>query len=453
MPAPSLELRLQPLFGAVLRPIRAFLALEAASGILLLSAAVAALCWVNLGGAASYHALLSAQLVLGAGDFSATFSLNDLVNDGLMTIFFFVVGMEIKRELMLGELASVSRALLPAVAALGGMVVPALIFVAFNGAGPARSGWGIPMATDIAFCIGVLTLLKSRVPYGLIVFVTALAIFDDIGGILVIALFYGHGLDVWWLGSAAAVSLVAIGMGRAQARSGFAWAAVGALLWLALHRGGIHATIAGVVIGLCVPARPGTSPRLALTALASHLTSLTARPVDEALDTEALGGLEQGLEALESPIDRFLHLLHPWTAFLIMPVFALANSGVDVRNMGPSQLASAVTLGTSVALVGGKLIGIFTFTAVSVRLGLAPMPGGASHAKLFGAAVVAGIGFTVALFIAGLAYPERPDFLDQARLGILAGSIMAGLAGAAILLMTPRLSRAPSSDPAATAPR
>jgi len=451
MPAPSLELRLQPLFGAVLRPIRAFLELEASSGILLLSAAVAALCWVNLGGVASYHALLSAQLVLGAGDLSATFSLHEFANDGLMTIFFFVVGMEIKRELVVGELASVSRALLPAVAALGGMVVPALIFVAFNGAGPARRGWGIPMATDIAFCVGVLTLLKSRVPYGLIVFVTALAIFDDIGGILVIALFYGHGLDVWWLAAAAAVSLVAIGMGRAQVRRGFAWAAVGALLWLALHRGGIHATIAGVVLGLCIPARPRTSPRLALMALAGHLTSLTARPVDEALDTEALGGLEQGLEALESPIDRFLHILHPWTAFLVMPVFALANSGVDVRNMSPSQLASTVTLGTAVALVGGKLIGIFSFTTISVRLGFAPMPGGASYAKLLGAAVVAGIGFTVALFIAGLAYPEHPDLLDQAKLGILAGSVTAGVAGATILLATPRLSGAsaaqsPASD-------
>ena len=442
MPAPSLESRLQPLFGAVLRPIRAFLALEASSGILLLSAAIAALCWVNLGGIGSYNALLSARLVLGAGDLAATFSLHELVNDGLVTIFFFVVGMEIKRELVLGELASFSRALLPAVAALGGMVVPALIFVAFNGAGPARRGWGIPMATDIAFCIGVLTLLKSRVSYGLIVFVTALAIFDDIGGILVIALFYGHGLDLWWLALAAAVSLVAFGMGRAEVKNGFAWAAVGALLWLALHRGGIHATIAGVVIGLCVPARPRTSPRLALMALAGHLTSLTARPVDEALDTEALGGLEQGLEALESPIDRFLHLLHPWTAFLVMPVFALANSGVDVRNMSPSQLASAVTLGTAAALVGGKLVGIFSFTVISVRLGLAPMPGGASHAKLLGAAVIAGIGFTVALFIAGLAYPDHPDLLDQAKLGILAGSVTAGIAGAVILLMTPRLSGA-----------
>lgn len=443
MPAPSLELRLKPLFGAVLRPIRAFLDLEASSGILLLSAAVAALCWVNLGGAASYHALLAAPVVLGAGDLAATFTLHELVNDGLMTIFFFVVGMEIKRELVLGELATLSQALLPAVAALGGMVVPALIFLAFNGAEPAGRGWGIPMATDIAFCIGVLTLLKSRVPYGLIVFVTALAIFDDIGGILVIALFYGHGLAPWWLAAAAVVSMVAVMVGRAQVRSGFAWAAIGVILWVTLHRGGIHATISGVIVGLCVPARSRTSPRLALLALSGHLSTLTARPIDEALDTEALGGLEQDLESLESPIDRFLHLLHPWTAFAVMPLFALANSGVEVWSMNASQLAGAVTLGTAVALVGGKLIGIFSFTAISVRLGLAPMPGGASHAKLFGAAVVAGIGFTVALFVASLAYPEQPELLDQAKLGILAGSLTAGTAGAVILLLTRELQAEP----------
>jgi len=303
-----------------------------------------------------------------------------------------------------GELASPARAALPAVAALGGMVVPALVYLAFNAGGPGQPGWGIPMATDIAFCIGLLTLLGRRVPRGLVVFVTALAIFDDVGGILVIALFYGSGIAWGWLGAAAALTAGLAGMGRAGVRSGWGWAAAGALLWYALHQAGIHATIAGVVTALAVP----------------------ARTADPALDP-----------ALEPPLDRLLHRLHPWIAFGVMPLFALLNSGVEVRGMPPEALASAVSVGTGAALVAGKLVGIFTFTAVAVRLGLAPMPGGASLVKLLGAAAVAGIGFTVALFIAGLAFPGRPDLLAEAKVGILAGSLVAGLGGGLVLRMTP----------------
>ena len=437
MPTSQTRSPLAPIFGAVLQPIRAFFALEAASGLLLLGAAVSALAWVNLVDPVSYRALASLPIAVVAAGHAAEFTLLELVNDGLMALFFFVVGLEIKRELVLGELASPARAALPAVAAVGGMVVPALLYLAFNRGGPGQPGWGIPMATDIAFCIGVLTLLRRRVPHGLTVFVTALAIFDDIGGILVIALFYGTGLSWPWLGAALAATLGLAGLGRLGVRSGWAWAAAGGALWYALHHAGIHATIAGVVAGLAVPARTATSPRAVLRSLAGHMATLVATPVDEALDGQSVLAIEQGLEQVEPPLDRFLHGLHPWIAFGVMPAFALLNSGVEVRGMDPAALTGAVTVGTGTALVAGKLVGIFTFTALAVRLGLAPMPGQASHAKLLGAATVAGIGFTVALFIAGLAFPGHPEQLAQAKVGILAGSLVAGVLGALVLRLTP----------------
>jgi Na+:H+ antiporter, NhaA family len=425
-----------PLFAAVVRPVQAFLRLEAASGVVLLSCAVAALVVANSAASETFRSVLAAPIELAAGPLRARFSFAELVNDGLMTVFFFVVGLEIKRELALGELRTFPKAVLPAIAALGGMLVPAALFLALNAHGPGRSGWGIPMATDIAFCVGVLTLLRSRVPHALIVFVTALAIFDDIGGILVIALFYGHGLEPAWLAFAGAVVAALVLMSRAYVRSGLAYAAVGALLWYAFHQAGIHATIAGVVVAFAVPARPRSSPRQVLEALSTHTAQLVQRCGDEDLDTAAILKVEEDLEGLEAPLARFVHLLHPWVAFGIMPLFALVNSGVDLRALDPAQLTGRTAVGTAVALFVGKQVGIFTFTWVAVRLGTAPMPGRASAAKLLGVATVAGIGFTVALFIAALAYPGRPDLLDEAKVGIVGGSFVSGVIGALILRLT-----------------
>jgi NhaA family Na+:H+ antiporter len=440
---------LKPAFGAAIQPIRAFFALEAAGGIVLLAGAVAALAWVNLGGAASYHAVLAYPVTVGAGSLLVRFTLHEVVNEGLMTVFFFVVGMEIKRELAVGELRTPARAALPAVAAVGGMLAPAAIFLAFNRGGPGQAGWGIPMATDIAFTIGVLTLLGRRVPHALVVFVTALAIFDDLGGILVIALFYGGGLHAGWLAAAGAVAAAVVLLGRAHVRSGAAYAAGGALLWLALHHAGIHATISGVVLGLAIPARLREPPRRSLEELARHAAGLLRTPSDEELDGEAIVAVERTLEGLEPPLPRFLHALHPWVAFAIMPAFALANSGVDLRSLGPSQLGADVAVGTAVALLAGKAVGIFSFTAAAVKARLAPMPRGASYAKLLGVSIVAGIGFTVALFIAALAYPGQPALLDEAKVGILAGSLAAGLLGALVLRLTPAAERSPPAEGAA----
>lgn len=377
-------------------PLPPFLYSEAAGGILLLGCALVALFWANL----------HPESYRGAFDFPH-FPLRYFINDGLMAVFFFVVGMEIKRELVIGELNSIGKASLPAVAAVGGMVVPAVIFLAFNWGGPGRSGWGIPMATDIAFCVGILKLLKSRVPNALIVFVTALAVFDDIGGILVIAFFYGHGLSIPWLIGAVALSLVLLCMNRAYVISGIAYALVGVGLWYALHHAGIHATIAGVVVGLMIPAKP---PRIG--------------------------------KKIEAPIERFVHRLRPLVAFVIMPAFALANSGVALGEDWISNVAAPVALGTAVGLLFGKPIGVFGFTLLAVRLGIAPIPGGASVMKLFGVSVIAGIGFTVALFIAGLAFPDAPYLLDQAKVGIILGSLTAGVIGFVILRLTKCRSRA-----------
>ena len=442
-----------PLFTAVVRPIQAFLAMEAAGGIILLSCAVIALALANSGASDAYRAILNAPIVLRLGSLAAEFTPALLVNDGLMTIFFFLVGMEIKRELAIGELRTLRQALLPLVAAFGGMVVPAAIFIAFNHGTPAAAGWGVPMATDIAFCIGVLTLLRSRVSHALVVFITALAIFDDIGGILVIAIFYGHGLHVSWLLIAAALTGALVLMGRSYIRNGLAYAALTAALWYALHHGGIHATIAGVIAGLAIPARARRMPRMIIEDLSTYTTSLLKTPADDQLDEATVLAIEEKIEDVESPLARFVHALHPWVAFVIMPVFALANSGVDLRALEPSQITGNLAVGIGLGLLVGKLVGIFSCTWVAVRIGLSPMPGGATLGKLVGVSTVAGIGFTVALFIAGLAYPGSPELLDQAKVGILGGSLIAGIVGSTILMFTrPVTSRAHDERQLAAAP-
>jgi Na+:H+ antiporter, NhaA family len=418
-------------FGIVLRPVQAFLQLEAASGLLLLGTAVAALLWANLS-RGTYDAVVSYPLAVGAGGHSARFTVLELVNDGLMTVFFLLVGMEIKRELVIGELRSVGRAALPAVAAVGGMILPASIYFALNRGGPGTGGWAIPMATDIAFCVGVLTLLKGRIPHALVVFVTALAIFDDIGGILVIAAFYGHGLHAASLAVVVALCLMLAFVNRLGVGNGLVYAALCAALWLGLHDAGVHATLAGVVIGMAIPARAPRDGRNVMAALADHARELAAKPSDEALDGAEILSIEETLEDLSSPLNRFVHALHPFVAFGVMPLFALTNAGLSLGALTTSDLVAPVALGTFAGLLFGKTIGIFSLTLLAVRLGLAPMPGGATRVQLLGASVTAGIGFTVAIFIANLAFAD-PLLLGQAKLGILVGSLAAGVMGFAVL--------------------
>jgi NhaA family Na+:H+ antiporter len=428
---------LPPVFQAVLRPLQTFFALEVAGGLLLVAASALALAWANSPWTESYRALLDHPLGLQVGAFRADFPLHVLVNDVLMTVFFAVVGMEIKRELVLGELRTPARAMLPAIAAAGGMAVPGLVYLAFNAGKPTSTGWAIPMATDIAFSIGVLTLVRSRVHHGLVVFLTALAIFDDLGGILVIALFYGTGLHAAWLAGAAGVTGLLLLFNRYGVRNGIAWALGTAGLWACLHHGGIHATLAGVVVGMCVPARGQMSPREVLDALRRHVQGLGARPEDEELEASEILQIEETLEDLEAPLNRFVHLLHPWVVYGILPLFAFMNAGVALGGSGGLSWTSPVALGVGLGLLLGKPVGIFLTTWLAVKSGFAPMPGGASRMQLFGVSVVAGIGFTVALFVAALSFPGQAGVLDAAKLGILAGSLTSAVIGYLVLRLAP----------------
>jgi Na+:H+ antiporter, NhaA family len=420
---------------AVLQPFEAFFALDAASGILLVLCAALAIAWANLD-PLHYHAVFEVPIRLGLGAAAVTFTPRLFINDGLMTVFFFVVGMEIKRELVIGELNSLAKASLPAIAAFGGMLAPAGIFLAFNAGKTGEGGWGIPMATDIAFCIGILTMLKDRVPRTLIVFVTALAIFDDIGCILVIAFFYGHGLSAVWLAAAGGMTLLLFAINRAGVSDGRVYAIVGSGLWYAIHHGGIHATIAGVVLGLMIPARTEHLAADVLRELGDHIAQWDPEhPTSSAITSK--------LRNLQAPVDRMMHGLHAWVAFLIMPAFALANAGISLHGMGIDTLLTPVALGIALGLFIGKQFGIFSMTLLAVKLKLVPMPENASSKQLYGVSVIAGIGFTVALFIAALAYPDDELLLNEAKLGIVVGSLVAGVVGCGLLRLGDKLTTTP----------
>jgi NhaA family Na+:H+ antiporter len=404
--------------------VRRFLETEAAGGAVLLGAAAVALVWANSPWRPSYQALWSADLSVRVGQFALFGDLRHWVNDGLMAVFFFVVALEIKRELVHGELRAPRVAAVPVVAALGGMAVPALVFLVVTlGHGGSR-GWGIPMATDIAFAVGILAVVGPKVPPSLKLFLLTLAIVDDIGAIAVIALFYASGLQPAYLATAVLLLASMLGLRRA----GVVWMApyvvLGTGVWLATQASGVHATIAGVALGLMAPASPLT-PAAVARRWGGDLS-------DEPGPAELQAMIRLARTSV-SPAERLEHLLHPWTSFLVVPVFALANAGVGIRGdsfAGPGT--AAVGVGVVAALVVGKLVGISAATWVAVRSGLGRLPEGATWAMLVGVAAVGGIGFTVSLFVAELAY-EPGAIQDAAKLGILVASAVAGSLGAILL--------------------
>lgn len=432
------------LFKAALAPLQAFFRLEASSGILLALCAVVAIAWANSPWAASYAGLFDAPLAVELAGGRGAFTFREFINDGLMTLFFFLVGMEIKRELSAGELRTLSQALLPLIAALGGMLVPAGLYMIFNAGTPAAGGWAIPMATDIAFSIGCLTLVRARVPHALVVFLTALAIFDDIGGIIVIALFYGTGLHVQWLLVAGGVAVALAVCNRFYVRSGVVYALLGAALWYAMHHGGIHATLSGVVLGMFIPARPLRRGREVLNELSSYISRIVEDPEDESLRGAQILSIEEQLEDIEPPLNRFVHLWHGWVAYGIVPLFALANSGISLEGMSLADLAKPLPMGIMAGLFLGKQVGIFLFTWVAVKIRVAPMPGDAPASQLHGVAVVGGIGFTVAIFVATLAFPGQAQLLAEAKLGILLGSLASAVVGYLLLRFGPAPKVAPT---------
>ena len=421
----------------VVRPLRTFLARESASGALLVIASVAALVWANSPWRDSYHDLWGTELGISLGDHALRMDLHHWVNDGVMVIFFFVVGLEIKRELAQGELRDPRAAALPAIAALGGMVVPAALFAVIAIGGDGAHGWGIPMATDIAMALGVLALAGSRVvPPALALFLLALAIVDDIGAILVIAVFYSDGIDGRWLLTAGLCVAAVLLLRAARIAWTPAYVAVGVAMWFATHEAGVHATLAGVVLGLLAPTTP----------------YIDSGDLDDAdvVDLHGAGAARSTAVMARhsiSVVERLEYLLHPWSSYAIVPLFALANAGIEIsgESLGDA-VGSRVVWGVIVGLVVGKPLGITLATWIATRSGLASLPPGIAMTQIAAVGVVAGIGFTVSLFVADLAYAGE-DVLDAAKLAVLAASTVAGLTGLAVLRAIGRRGDVPTVAP------
>ncbi len=371
--------------------IRRFLHAQSSAGLVLMAAAVVALGIANSPIGPGYAKMLHTDL--------GPLSLEHWINDGLMALFFLLVGLEIKREVLDGQLSTWPRRILPGIAATGGMIVPALIYLAFN-RGPTAAGWAIPAATDIAFALGVIALLGNRVPASLRIFLAALAIIDDLGAVVVIALFYTTGLSLPDLAGAVAALVVLIGLNRFGVRRLEPYMLIGLVLWVLVLRSGIHATLAGVMLAFTIP--------MDRTPSRSDCDSI-------------------------SPLHKLEHLLHLPVAFLVVPIFGLANAAVPVLGLPPGALIAPVTLGVGAGLLIGKIVGVFGFTTIAVRLGLADMPAHAGRLQMFGVACLCGIGFTMSIFITLLAFPGSPLLQAEAKIGVLVGSLLAGLLGCAIL--------------------
>jgi Na+:H+ antiporter, NhaA family len=406
------------------RPLERFLHIEAASGILLLVVAAVALAWANSPWAASYARLWHTPLGIRIGAFAFERSLEWFVNDGLMVIFFFVVGMEIRREIHHGELSDWRRAALPAAAALGGMLAPAALYLLLAGAPATRSGWGVPMATDIAFAVGILSLLGKRVPAALRVLLLALAIIDDLGAILVIALFYSSGVALSGLLLAAVGFGGIVGMQRFGVRAKLAYVAPALVAWAGTYAAGIHPTIAGVIVGLMTPVRAWLGPAGFLAGARQDLEQLAQSdtkqiPPQDLADILRRTDLSRR-EAI-SPAEGLIESLHPWVAFGIMPVFALANAGVALAGAQLDSSASRVVTAVALGLIVGKPIGVLSATWLALRLRVAALPAGMSLRHIVVLGVVAGVGFTMALFIAQLAFADA-RLLAAAKIGVLVAS-------------------------------
>ncbi|MCT8683571.1 Na+/H+ antiporter NhaA [Glaesserella parasuis] len=378
----------------MIQHIRKFLQLESASGILLLAFAMLAMLFANTPLKDLYFDFLSMPVSIQIGLFSIHKPLLMWVNDGFMAVFFVLIGLEVKREMMVGAISSYQRAIFPAIGALGGMIVPALVFTLINSDSPEfQQGWAIPMATDIAFALGVLGLLGKRVPFALKIFLLALAIIDDLGAIVVIAIFFSHELSTTALISAVIAITALIIMNRMRVTAICAYMVVGLILWASVLKSGVHATLAGVIIGFCVPLKGKNG---------------------------------------EEPLAHFEHILAPWCSFVILPLFAFSNAGVSVAGMSLSTLFSPLTMGVALGLLVGKTLGVFSFSFLAVKLGIAQLSEGINFKQIFAVSILCGIGFTMSMFLAGLAFGEDEadgQFISLARLGILIGSGISAVLG------------------------
>jgi NhaA family Na+:H+ antiporter len=430
--------RERPAAERIVRPFQDFTDKQSSGGIVLIAATVIALAWANSPWAESYAALWHTKLTVGVGDLSLSKDLTHWVNDGLMAVFFFVIGLEIKREILVGELSSVRNAALPVAAALGGALVPALIYLAINTGTAGSAGWGIPMATDIAFALGVLALLGEGAPVALKVFLTALAIVDDIVAVLVIALFYTSDISWGALGVGAVFLAALVVANLLGVDRTLVYAVLGVGLWLCFLLSGIHATIAGVLLALTVPAVSFMDPGAFLERSRYVLDRFekAGEKGENVLANEerqaALHALNHAAYKLEPPLHELEHALNPWVVFAIMPLFALANAGVQLGGGIVEALTSPVALGIVLGLVVGKQLGVTLFAWLAVKSGVAELPEGIGWRHVYGAGWLAGIGFTMSLFITDLAFSED-SLVEAAKLGILCASLIAGAVGWTIL--------------------
>ena len=379
-------------------------------------------------------------------------SIHHWISDVLMAFFFLMVGLEIKREVLFGELADFKRAIFPALAALGGMIIPGLIYFTLNAGTPSDHGFGIPMATDIAFALGVIMLLKSRVPMALKVFLVTLAVVDDLGAIIVIALFYADNLHIIWLLLACFLVGILIGLNRFGVKRLAPYLGIGVLLWFAVHNSGIHATIAAVILAFCIPVRPKVSleefaPFIKTTTDAFARTTKESQNFLDESQVRNLRDMQHRIAMVQSPLGRLERALHPWSAYMIMPLFGFANAGVridDNMNFNSILALDHIFLGVILGLLIGKPLGIFLITFISEKIGIAMRPQGVSWAQILGAGMLAGIGFTMSIFVADLAFKNTPHALEAteiSKIAILSGSLLSGIVGAVFLILLAKIKK------------
>ena len=427
------------------RPFQLFMAHKLAGACLLITFTLLALIWANSPWQSLYHQWLDATGTLALGGFALSKSVSHWINDGLMGIFFFVVGLEIKREFLAGELSSPRQATLPVLAALGGMAVPALIYLLINSSGPHQAGWGIPMATDIAFALGLLALFPVSI--SLKVMLTALAIVDDIGAILVVAIFYTDDIALTSLVLGGLFLLLSVGLNAAGVRNPIVYFVVGFIVWVAFLKSGVHATLAAVLMAFTIPARTrldGEQFRERAEALLQRLQGAGLPRGNSLLSTEQHNivlSMQQTTEEATAPLQELEHALMPFVTFLILPIFALANAGVVLTGNLGGTLAHPVALGIIVGLVVGKPLGIWLFSWIAVKTGLAELPDDVSLTQIAAVGMLAGVGFTMALFISTLAWVD-PALVETAKAGVLAGSLLAALVGCLMLYVTVRSAEA-----------
>jgi NhaA family Na+:H+ antiporter len=426
---------------ALIRPFQYFVKEEVSGGVLLLAAALLAFVWANSGYAASYHQFWDSKVSLSAWGYDITRSFREWINEGLMAVFFFIVGLEIKRELLVGELASTRKAILPVGAALGGMLFPALVYLLFNRAMPSAAGWGIPMATDIAFALGALYVLGKRVPLGIRIFLSALAIVDDLGAVLVIAFFYTKDIVPGYLLVGLGVFVLIVAANLLWIRNALVYGVLGLFLWLAMLGSGLHATVAGIVVAFCIPARGKYDTDKFVREVKAYLEQFECLPEGcgfsillnhKHLDT--VQSIELACHHVETPLQRFERSLHAWVAFLIVPLFALANAGLTMAEIDLGKaLSSPVMLGVVCGLIIGKPLGIVFFSFLLVKMKAASLSAGVRWSHIVGAGILGGIGFTMSLFITELSFAGSPGF-DYAKLGVFIGSVVSGIGGLLFLL-------------------